>query len=142
MGVVATNAGELQLLQDLLIGIEEDKILRLFKNDYSPDSDSEGSGFEECQFVECDFSNYAPMTLSASNWNTAEMDGRAIAFYGDSPLAFTCNGSTGNVVFGYFLETPSGNLVCAERCFASIGRVMKVDDVLFIKPQLDLYSLV
>lgn len=82
--------------------------LRLYKNDYTPDEES-----DSLDFVEANFSGYAAQ--AANNWGIPFTDvdrGRINEVIHD----FAHNGGVvSNSIYGYWLTYPDGSLAWAER---------------------------
>lgn len=137
MALVVCRQGELQLLDKMLkdaLSTDENYILMLFQNNYTPDQD-DASG----SFTEATFTDYAARTLTRATWNTAQVNGtKAESSYGTTPESWTC-GATGNTIYGYWMEgATSGDVLWAER-FAT-SRVLADGDVLNITPKFTLSS--
>lgn len=137
MSLVVPNAGELALLDLMLkttLSTNEDQIFHLYKNDYTPTSATTST-----DFTEADFTNYTNVTLSRSVWNTAvTVSGKAESSYGSSPLSFTC-GTTGNTIYGYWVQGATSNTVLFAEKFGS-SRVLANGDILNISPKFTLSS--
>ncbi len=108
------NGGELELLDKMLkdaLSANEDYVLKLFRNDYTPDQTT-ASG----SLTEANFTNYAATTLTRAGWNTAvTVSNKAESSYGSAAQSWTC-GATGNTIYGYFVEgATSGTVLWAER---------------------------
>jgi len=111
------------MLKDAL-STDEDFILHLFKNNYTP-----VDGTTSTDFTEADFTNYTVRTLTRANWNAAvTVSGKAESSYGSSPLSWTC-GATGNTVYGYWVQGATSADVCWAERFGT-SRVLAEDDVL------------
>lgn len=137
MALVVPQEGELQLLDKMLraaLSVDENYILLLFQNNYTPDTNATAS-----LFTEATFSGYAAMTLSRANWNASTIvSSKAQSSYGSNPQTWTC-GVTGNTIYGYWVQgATSGKVLWAER-FA-VARTLATGDVLNITPQFTLVS--
>lgn len=131
MTIHATDEGAIELLNDMLRNIDEDKILHLYQNNLTLD-ESTVIG----DFTECDFTGYTQVTLTNTSWSEAGIvDGVAYSWYGNDPLEYTC-ASGSNMIYGYYVTNETGDLLWCESCFA--GRIFKTNDVLFIQPKLSL----
>jgi hypothetical protein len=121
------------MLKDAL-STNESYVLKLYKNNYTPD-DSSAPG----SFTEANFTNYLAKTLTRANWNAAvTVSGKAESSYGSGPLSWTC-GATGNTVYGYYvIGATSGTVLWAE-LFAT-ARVLADQDVLNLTPKFTLNS--
>lgn len=137
MALVVPDEGELRLLDVMLkvaLDTNEDQILKLFKNDYTPDADSSSDSF-----TEADFTGYAARTMVRSSWNSAvTTSNKAEASYGTTPQSWTC-GATGNTIYGYWVEGSTSNKVLWAERFAT-SRTLSENDVLNITPKFTLSS--
>ena len=90
------NGGELELLDKMLkdaLSSNEDYVLKLFRNDYTPDQTT-ASG----SLTEANFTNYAATTLTRAGWNTAvTVSNKAESSYGSAAQSWTC-GATGRML--------------------------------------------
>lgn len=136
MALVVPNAGELELLDKMLkdaLSADEDYILKLFQNDYTPDQTTATGSLTEANFT-----NYAAVTLTRAGWNDAvTVSNKAESSYGSAAQSWTC-GASGNTIYGYFVENPGGTVLWAER-FA-VSRVLANGDVLNLTPKFTLNS--
>lgn len=135
MALVVPNVGELELLNRLLQGgnyvDNSDYVLRLYQNNYTPTTASTLG-----DFTEADFTNYLSVTLSQTLWGSASTNGNDKAESSYSQQSWTC-GSTGNTVYGYYVEgAASGTLLWAEK-FGS-AKVLSNGDVLNLVPVITL----
>ena len=77
------------MLKDTL-STDENFILHLYKNSYTPVAASTST-----DFTEADFTNYVNKTLARATWRAAvTVSGKAESSYGTTPLSWTC-GATG-----------------------------------------------
>lgn len=137
MPLVVPDQGELELLDKMLkdaLSTNENYILKLYRNDYTPASNSAPGSFTEANFT-----NYAARTLTRINWNAAvTVSGKAESSYATTPQSWTC-GATGNTIYGYWVEAAtSAKVLWAERF--STSRVLANGDVLNITPKFTLAS--
>lgn len=135
MALLTPNTGELQLLDKMLkdaLSTNENYLLKLYSNNYTPDDNSVTASFTQCTFT-----NYAARTLTRASWNSAvTVGGKAETSYGTGPNSWTC-GATGQTVYGYYVEAlTSGVTLWAERF--STSRVLANGDVLNITPKFTL----
>lgn len=135
MALITPNTGELELLDKLLkdaLSTNENYILKLYRNDYTPDDNSVAGSFTEANFT-----NYAAKTLTRALWNAAvTVSGKAETSYGSAPQSWTC-GASGNTIYGYYVTgATSGTVLWAER-FAT-SRVLADQDVLNLTPKFTL----
>lgn len=137
MPLVVPNAGELELLDKMLkdaLSVDENYILKLFRNDVTPDQT-----FVVASMTEANFTNYAAKTLTRALWNAAvTVSSKAQSSYGTAAQSWTCS-TTGNTIYGYWVEGATSN-VClwAERF--TVSRVLADGDVLNLTPQFTLNS--
>lgn len=137
MALVVPNQGELRMLDIMLklaLSTNENYILKLFRNDYTPAAaDAPGS------FTEANFTNYVAKTLTRTLWNSSvTVSGKAESSYGTTPQSWTC-GASGNTIYGYWVEgSSSAKVFWAERF--STSRVLASGDVLNITPKFTLAS--
>lgn len=134
--MLVPNEGELEALDKLLkdaLSTNENSILRLFKNDYTPVNATTST-----DFTEADFTNYVVKTLLRATWNAAVTNGsgKAESSYGSTPLAWTC-GASGNTVYGYWVQGATSNKVLWAERFGT-SRTLAQDDVLNIQPKFTL----
>ena len=96
-----------KMLKDAL-SVDENFILHLYKNNYTP-----VSGTTRSDYTECDFANYTVKKLARATWRSAQhtVAGKAESSYGTTPLSWTC-GASGNTVYGYWVQGASSNAVC------------------------------
>lgn len=121
------------MLRDAL-SVDEAFILKLFQNNTTPDGT-----FASASFTEANFTNYAAKTLSRSNWNAAtSISGKGESSYGSSPQSWTC-GTTGNTVYGYWIEGASSTKVLWAERFA-VARGVASGDILNLTPKFTLTS--
>jgi membrane peptidoglycan carboxypeptidase len=122
------------MLKDALSS-NEDYILKLFKNDVTPDQN-----FAVGSFTQADFTGYAAKTLTRTNWNAAvTVSNKAESSYGSAAQSWTC-GTTGNTIYGYWVDNSQGSptLLWCERF--SVSRVLADGDVLNLTPKFTLNS--
>ncbi len=135
MVLMVPRQGELELLDKMLkdaLSTDEDYILKLFKNNYTPDQDDDNSSFTEANFTA-----YAARTLTRALWNAAQVNStKAESSYGTAPESWTC-GVTGNTIYGYWVEGVVDNDVLWSEKFAT-ARVLADGDVLNITPKFTL----
>lgn len=137
MPLIVPDQGELELLDKCLkdaLSVDENYILKLYKNDYTPASTTAPGSF-----TEADFTAYAARTLTRTTWNAAvTVSGAAESSYGSTPQSWTC-GASGNTVYGYWVEAAtSAKVLWGERFGTS--RVLASGDVLNITPKFTLAS--
>ena len=134
MALVTPNAGELELLDKMLkdaLSSDEDYILKLYSNDYTPDQAA-----VTASFTEANFTNYAATTLTRAGWSSAAtVSNKAESSY--ATQSWTC-GATGNTIYGYYVCNPSDTVLWAEK-FA-VSRTLADGDVLNLTPKFSLNS--
>lgn len=133
--LVVADVGEVELLDKMLkdaLLVDEDYIIKLYQNNYTPANSSTSSSFTEANFT-----NYAAKTLTRANWSAASsVANQAQTSY--SNQTWTC-GITGNIIYGYYvIGATSGVLYWAER-FATT-RILGDTDTLTVTPKLILNS--
>lgn len=137
MPLVVPNAGELELLDKMLkdaLSSNEDYILKLFRNDYTPDQTTAAGSLTEANFT-----NYAAVTLTRSGWNSAvTVSNKAESSYGSAAQSWTC-GTTGNTIYGYWVTGATSSAVLWAERFA-VSRVLASGDVLNLTPKFTLNS--
>jgi len=123
----------MKMLKDAL-SVDEAYILKLFRNDVTPDQT-----FASGSMTEANFTNYAAKTLARTTWNTAvTVSNKAESSYGSAAQSWTC-GASGNTIYGYWVEAAtSAKVLWAER-FA-VSRVLADGDVLNLTPKFTLNS--
>lgn len=137
MALICPAEGELQLLNKMLqaaLAVDENYILMLYQNNYTPDTNATAT-----MFTEANFTGYAAMTLTRANWSAATIvGGEAQTSYGSNPQTWTC-GITGNIVYGYWIQgATSGKVLWAERF--TVARSLVNTDVLNVLPTFQLAS--
>jgi outer membrane receptor for Fe3+-dicitrate len=138
MALVVPNAGELRLLDKMLkhaLSTNENYILKLYSNNYTPDQASVPGSFTEANFT-----SYAAKTLTRANWTSAITNGsnKAETSYSTTPQSWTC-GTTGQTIYGYWVEGATvATCLWAEKF--TTARVLANGDVLNITPKFTLAS--
>lgn len=119
------NVGELELLDKMLkdaLSVNEDYILKLFQNDYTPDQTTAPGSLTEANFT-----SYAAKTLTRSGWNSAvTVSNKAESSFGSAAQSWTC-GTTGNTIYGYWVTGATSNAVLWAERFA-VSRVLASGD--------------
>jgi hypothetical protein len=67
MALITPNEGEIELLRKMLhdpLTVDENYILKLFRNDFTP-----GDSSTSVSFTEANFTNYVAKTLTRALWN-------------------------------------------------------------------------
>lgn len=137
MPLIVPDQGELELLDKMLkdaLSTNENYIMKLYRNDYTPAANSAPGSFTEANFT-----TYAARTLTRATWNAAvTVSNKAESSYGTSPQSWTC-GATGNTIYGYWVEgATSAKVLWGERF--STSRVLANGDILNITPKFTLAS--
>lgn len=105
MLILPTCGAELMLNAFLVT----DKILKLFKNDVTPDA-----SFVASDFIEADFDGYTPQPLFGISWIIVQ-DSPTEASYSQQEFV-SSNTQTPQDVYGYYvIESDTGTLCWAER---------------------------
>lgn len=136
MPLVVPNAGEIEMLDKMLkdaLSVDENYLLRLYKNDYTPTQTTVVG-----DFTQADFTNYTEKTLTRATWGAAvSVSNKAQSTYGTAQ-SWTC-GTGGNTIYGYYVVgATSGVCLWAERFAAA--RIMGNGDVLNLTPVFTLNS--
>ena len=138
MALVVPQEGELQLLQKMLkvaLSTDETYILKLYRTNVTPNSAT-----AKTSFTEANFTGYAARTLTRANWSAGVIYGSAAAevSYGTTPQSWTC-GTTGNTIYGYWVEGAASTKVLWAELFAT-ARVLANGDILNLSPKFTLQS--
>lgn len=119
------------MLKDAL-STNENYILKLYQNNYTPADDSTPGSFTEANFT-----NYAAVTLTRALWNAAvTVSNKAETSYGSAPQSWTC-GASGNTIYGYYVVGATSTVVLWAELF-STSRVLANQDVLNLTPKFTL----
>ncbi|MDW8265244.1 MAG: hypothetical protein RMJ52_07915 [Gemmataceae bacterium] len=102
------NGGELLMLESGLTG-DNAWSVRLFTNDHTP-----GPQDTTPNYTEAAFAGYVPASLVRKGPAATDADGRAVQEYQMIEWHFTGN-DPGPQLYGFFIVTPNGQLVCACR---------------------------
>jgi hypothetical protein len=139
MALVVPDEGEKELLDKMLLdalSVDENYILKLFKNDFTPaNTTSAGS------LTEADFTSYVAKTLTRSGWAVGVTNGSNKAetsYGGGTPQSWT-SGTTGNTIYGYYIVGATSTAVLWAERFAT-ARVLSDGDVLNLTPKFTLNS--
>lgn len=135
MAMVVPNEGELELLRKMLkdaLSVDENYLLKLYRNNYTPDKDTTSTSFTVATFT-----GYATKTLTRSGWGTpTTVSDKASSTY-SSAQTYTCSSS--DTIYGYYVEgATSGKTLFAEK-FAS-ARSLTSGDILSVTPVFTLNS--
>lgn len=114
MAIVVPDEGLQLLLSNILVDELTSSnvfVLRLYRNDYTPDADTTADDFDEA-----DFTGYVPVSMARADWSMWGMvDGRALARYRSVPYSWYCEGGS-NLIYGYYYQDYlTGTVVAAER---------------------------
>lgn len=114
--LVVPNAGELELMKKMLkaaLTVDESYKLRLFKNNITPDQDT-----ETADFTEADFTGYAEKTLTRSGWSDpTTVSNKARMDYSVEQI-WTCSGGS-NTIYGYYVVGTTSGVCLWAQLFAS-----------------------
>lgn len=103
-------------------------VLKLFKNNVTPDENSTAATFQEATFP-----GYAPITLAGADWASAA--GGSIQT--SAQKSWTCSGASIDDIYGYFIvQEVSGTLVCAKRDDNAPLAVRNSGDIVRITPTI------
>lgn len=124
MALVTPDEGELELMDKAIkdaLSVDENYLLKLYNNDYTPVQGSTGT-----HFTAATFTNYAIKTLTRAAWGAAStVSNKASMSYGTAQV-WTC-GATGDTVYGYWVVgATSGKVLWAER-FAAARTLSNTD---------------
>jgi len=93
-------------------------VVKLFQNDVDA-----GHGTVKADLVECSFSGYASELIgTATVSNTLDAQGRAFAQY--NAIQWTKSGAVSNLVWGYWTENASGDLLWLEKFDQPVNMVV------------------
>jgi hypothetical protein len=131
MAIVIPNEGEIELLRVMIkdaLSVSSDFTLKLFQNDVTPDE-----SFTAASFTEANFTDYTSLALARASFNdpTLNVSNEAQIDF-NAEQSWTC-GSTGNVIYGYWVEK-DGVVSWMERFAAA--RTLANGDVLRFTPSL------
>lgn len=138
MSIIIPDVGKTALLNKMLkLSVDENLVLKLYRNNYTPDSDTVLG-----DLTEANFTNYAAKTLVKASWTAAAIvtpiapcvENEAQSTYAEQ--SWTC-GSVGNTIYGYYVvgATSTTTVLFCEK-FAS-SRSLSENDVLKITPQFN-----
>lgn len=135
MGLIIPNEGELELLDKMLkvaLLVDEDYLLRLYKNNYTPSATSTAT-----DFIEADFDGYSEKTLVRSSWvSSVTVSGKASTNYPQQ--TWTCGAATNDIYGYYVLGADSGKVLWAERF--SNTKTLEENDVINLTLRFTLRS--
>lgn len=110
----------------------EGLVLKLFQNDVTPTELYTSTGLTACAF-----GGYSPITLTGANWTITESTS-GVASMSFAEQTFTCNASTSQSVYGYWIVTASSALVAAERFADAPYIVTNNGDAINVTPNIAL----
>jgi len=136
--IVISSGAEIELLNKILRK-DENVILKLYKNNYTPVAGSVAGSF-----TVADFTGYSNKTLAKTSWPIASnvspvspcTDIEASSSYAEQ--SWTC-GSSGNTVYGYYVIGATSNVLLWADKF-SAARTIAEGDILRIVPKFQLRS--
>lgn len=129
MALNVPNTGENIALEALVNKTApQNLVLKLYQNNITPsDTDTAGT------YTEATFGGYSAATLTGASWGAASA---GTITYG-SQQTFTCNGTTPNSIYGYFVvQATSGTLVYSERASGAPLSVTNNGDAVKITPTI------
>lgn len=129
MALNVPNTGENIALEALVNKTApQNLVLKLYQNNITPsDTDTAGT------YTEATFGGYSAATLTGASWGAASA---GTITYG-SQQTFTCNGTTPNSIYGYFVvQAISGTLVYSERASGAPLSVTNNGDAVKITPTI------
>lgn len=131
MTIVVPNTGEAIALEYLVNkDAPEDLVLRLFKNDITPDeSDVVGT------YTEATFTGYSQKTLTGASWSTAQGAPSAVTF-AEQTFASTAGQALQNIYGYYYVRATGGELVAAERFTNAPFAIQNNGDEIRITPRI------
>lgn len=129
MALNVPNTGENIALEALVNKTApQNLVLKLYQNNITP-SDTDVAG----TYTEATFGGYSAATLTGASWGAASA---GTITYG-SQQTFTCNGSTPNSIYGYYVvQGVSGTLVYSERASGAPLSVTNNGDAIKITPTI------
>lgn len=138
MALIFANSGELLALNQLLNdGDEENFLIKLYKNDYTPVATSTAG-----DFTEADFAGYenAFNTLMRGSWGSpTTVSGKASSTYNSDIFYSSMFSADPQTIYGYYVVgSSSSTLYFAERF--STPRTVNANDTLTVRPVLTLNS--
>lgn len=105
-------------------------VLKLFKNDKTP-----ANGDVASDFVEADFTGYAPITLTGANWTVTE-GSPSLAAYAQQIFMSTADSQNQNIYGYYLVRAGSGRIAHAERFSNAPYNIANVDDDVKVTPKI------
>jgi hypothetical protein len=136
MALVTPNVGEVELLDKMLkdaLSSDENYILKLYNNDYTP-----VSGSTAANFTAATFTNYAHKTLTRTGWGAAStVSNKASSTY-SAQQSWTC-GATGDTVYGYWVIGATSTVSLWAERFGT-PRTLANGDILNLTPKFTLNS--
>jgi len=133
MTIVVPNVSEKSLLDKMIKESDEDYLMKLFKNNFVPDSTTVLS-----DFVEADFPGYAPRTLLRSDWTDAITEDKK-AKTTHPVVSWECEGVCNNTIYGYFVVgKTTGDLLWSERF--TVAKVLDTGDLINVFPAMTLFE--
>lgn len=134
MAIVVPKAQQLTQLSDIIAARLDGGSLRLFQNNYVPDSSSNAASFTVANFT-----GYANKTIAT--WGAPFLDGTNVPSTLAPLQTFTATASTvTNIVYGVYYLDAGGELVFAER-FATPMSFNAADVALPMVPRFQLGNI-
>ena len=119
--MVIPNEGKLLLAQRALrtaTGDNENYVVDLFTNNYTPVDSSTGTSFTVATFT-----GYAQVAVASSAFNSAAIASNVAEIATSAAPTFTCSGGTSQTCYGWFMRgVTSGKVYAAQRF--DVARVM------------------
>ncbi len=117
-----------------LLTVPESLLLRVYKNDYTPDRNS-----VLASFTPADFAGYLQKIIARGDWAAPVLtDHTASVEPTPSPYTFACTAGT-QTVYGVYLVGATSLIVCYCRRFA-VPRVVTPTSPLLVRPVITLSS--
>ena len=111
------------------LSTNENYLLKLYNSNITPLNNTSSGTFAGHTAT---FTNYAPVTLTRSNWASAVQSGNAASSTYNTQQSFTC-GATGDTVYGYWVEGATSNVVLWAELFGT-ARTLANGDILNLTP--------
>lgn len=130
--LIFPDVGEVEALKRLTYQTPTDLTLKLYKTNVTP-----AEGDTHASYTVADFTNYVDKTLTASQsggtWAVpTTSSGTSSTSYAQQ--SWTC-GASGNVVYGYWIQTSTPTLFLAE--LFGTARTLASTDVLNLTPRVE-----
>lgn len=133
MTLLVPNDGEVVMLKAMFNHTSpEDQLLKLFKNDITPNKSHIAS-----DFTEADFAGYSAVALTGSSWSVVAGSPSTASY---SEQSFTSSaGSQNQDIYGYYVvQASSGKILFAERFPAAPYNIADNADQIRVTPSFTL----